>query len=149
MNALHQDGFCWKKLWEIIGITVVIVFLSGCATCREGAVRDAEKYFAMGRDVRISAYCVGAAGRIVGMGLWSSHTQAQVRGDGTEWLWVGEFGGLHKTPTYSTRPMIIKTGTYNYLWWSLEDYKSMLLRRDEILRQTPQNPCDLFYKKEE
>ena len=148
MNALHQDGFCWKKLREIIGIIVVIMFLSGCATCREKAVQNAENYKAAGRDVRISAYCVGMAGRIIGMGLWSSHTQAQVW-DGAEWLWVGEFGGLHKTPTYSTRPMIIKTGTYNYLWWPLEDYKSMLLRRDEILRETPQNPCDLFYKKEE
>ncbi|MFH1664967.1 MAG: hypothetical protein ABIA77_02350 [Candidatus Omnitrophota bacterium] len=139
-----------RHKWEIIGIIVVIMFLlSGCATCREKAVKDAEKYRAIGRDVRISAYCMGVVGRIIGMGLWSSHVQAQVW-DGVEWLWVGEFGGLHKTPTYSTRPMIVsETETYDYIWWSLDDYKSMLLRRDEILRETPQNPCDLFYKKEE
>ena len=121
----------------------MILLLTGCATCREKAVLDAEKYRAKGDDVRVAAYCVGAVGCIVGMGLWSSHTQAQVW-DGETWLWVGEFGGLHKTPTYSTRPMIIKTETYEYLWWPLEDYKSMLLKRDEILRET-QNPCDLFY----
>ena len=122
----------------------MILLLTGCATCREIAVKDARHYQAKGYDVRISAYCVGAAGRIVGMGLWSSHTQAQVW-DGTEWLWVGEFGGLYKTPTYSTRPIVISdTETYPYIWWSLDDYKSMLLRRDEILGEA-QNPCDLFY----
>jgi len=145
--------------WKIIGIIVVIVFLlSSCATmpasqgdgltaswtCRGKAVRDAENYRAIGKDVRISAYCVGAVGRIIGMGLWSSHVQAQVW-DGETWLWVGEFGGLHKTPTYDTRPMVIsETETYGYIWWSLEDYKSMLLRQDEILREAPKSPCDWF-----
>ena len=129
----------------IMGIVVVIVLLLyGCATCREKAVQNAENYRAIGKDVRISAYCIGVVGRIIGMGLWSSHVQAQVW-DGADWLWVGEFGGLHKTPTYSTRPMIVsETETYDYIWWSLEDYKSMLLRRDEILGETPQSPCDLF-----
>jgi len=148
-----------RHKWAIIGIAVVIVFLlSGCATmpatrdngltasgtCREKAVQDAEEYRAMGREVRIAAYCVGVVGRIIGMGLWSSHVQAQVW-DGKTWLWVGEFGGLHKTPTYDTRPMVIsETETYSYIWWSLEDYKSMLLKRDEILRETPKSPCDWF-----
>ena len=134
-----------KHNWAIIGIIVVVAFLlSGCATCRDVAMTNARHYQDKGYDVRISAYCVGAIGRIVGMGLWSSHVQAQVW-DGAEWLWVGEFGGLHKTPTYSTRPMIVsETETYDYIWWSLEDYKSILLRQDEILRETPKSPCDLF-----
>ena len=128
----------------IMGIVVgIVLLLYGCATCREKAVQNAENYRAIGKDVRISAYCIGVVGRIIGMGLWSSHVQAQVW-DGADWLWVGEFGGLHKTPTYSTRPMIVsETETYDYIWWSLDVYKSMLLRRDEILGET-KNPCDLF-----
>ena len=146
-----------RNLKHILLWIAMILLLSGCATmpasrqdgltaswtCREKAVLDAEQYAAMGREVRIAAYCVGVVGRIVGMGLWSSHVQAQVW-DGTEWLWVGEFGGLHKTPTYSTRPMVISdTKTYPYIWWSLEDYKKMLLNRDEILKQS-KSPCDWF-----
>jgi hypothetical protein len=73
-------------------VVALLLLLSGCSLCRDKAVQDAENYQALGRETRIAAYCVGADGYALGLGLWSSHVQAQVL-EGSTWMWAAEFGG--------------------------------------------------------
>ncbi len=124
-------------------ISIVIVFLLiGCATCRDIAVNNARDYQDQGKTVRIAAYCVGLDGRIVGMGIWSSHVQAQVQ-EGNEWYWIDGAGQISQNAEFSRHPMLVDRETYDYIWWTLADYEAMLLRRAELSR-IAKNPCDIF-----
>ena len=149
-NLLPSNKLRWQKRMirgAFVCLTIALIalyfLLTGCATCRALAVNNARLYQAQGYDVRISVYCVGIDGRIMGMGIWSSHVQAQVKiGDG--WLWIDNAGQVSDTTEFSLRPMAISaTETHTYIWWSLSDYEDLLLRRSEIM-QSGKNPCDLF-----
>ena len=131
---------------NLLLLAVLILSLCSCATCRETAVKDAEYYMAEGKESRVAMYCVGTWGQIVGMGIWSSHVQAQVKVD-DRWYWVNGIGDLQSAPAYSMRPFIVDNGTEwltstDYLWWPVETYKGMLNRKDEIEASGAKSPCD-------
>ena len=97
-------------------LILLVLLISGCSLCRYKAVNDAEVYQAQGYQVQITTYKQGWDGLIWGMGIWTHHAQARVFEDG--WQWVGEFGGLQKTPTFSIAGDVVN--------WKLEVYKAAL-----------------------
>lgn len=121
-------------------IILLGISLTACTLCSTKSIKDAERYQSEGYPVRIAAYCTGLDGYLVGLGMWSSHAQAQVLKDG-EWLWVSEFGHLTGYSTYTKRTMPIVEA--EYVWWSLDDFRDLTNRRVELKRQY-KNPCDLF-----
>jgi hypothetical protein len=132
---------------NLLLLAVLILSLCSCATCRETAIQDAEYYIEQGKEARIAMYCVGTDGQIMGWGRWTSHIQAQVR-DGNNWYWVNGIDNLGSEPTYSMRPFILDDGTewltqQDYVWWTVDMYKDMLSRSDEIKESGAKNPCDL------
>lgn len=77
----------------------VLFLLTSCSTCRVTSIEDAKYYQARGYPVRIAVYKVGTDGKIMGMGMWTHHAQAQVK-VGDEWLWA-DGDTLSKRPTYT------------------------------------------------
>ena len=104
-----------RRAWVFLFFALLAA--SSCSTCREKSVVDAERYAAQGYETRVACYYLNLDGLLWGAFLWKSHCQAQARA-GSDWQWVGECGGLKKSPTF--RP---KGEVYS---WSVRDYRDLL-----------------------
>ncbi len=101
----------------------VLLFLAlfvvpSCSVCRVKAIVYAERYAAQGHETKVACYALNLDGLLWGAFVWKSHCQAMVRtGDG--WLWVGEWGGLHREPTFMP-----KGETFS---WTVQEYRNLLI----------------------
>ncbi len=98
-------------------LSVVLLAAPGCSICRSKAIVDAEQYAARGYETRIACYYLNLDGLLWGAFVWKSHCQAQVLTD-DDWRWVGEYGGLRKTPTFSARGAVYS--------WTVKEYRGLL-----------------------
>ena len=117
-----------KAAWCI----VIVLCLAACGTCRVRAIEDAENWAARGEQSRIACYYVGLEGRLAGAFIWNADCQAQVLRDG-RWLWVGKFGGLKESPTYSMRQ--VEPGK-DYYTWTVDAYKGLLSSHGKATHRT-------------
>lgn len=97
----------------------VLFLLTSCSTCRVTSIEDAKYYQSQGYPVRIAVYRVGTDGKVMGMGMWTHHAQAQVL-VGSEWKWVNS--GLQDEPQYSI------DGDIHY--WQPSIYESYLKQKN-------------------
>lgn len=79
------------------------------------SVVNAERYESQGYETRIAVYKVGFAGKVLGLGLWDYHAQAQAKIDG-KWMWVDR--GVSDSPEYSIDGEIY--------YWRTSDYRAVL-----------------------
>ena len=106
-----------KPNWISVLLFLVLVVAPSCSTCREKAIIDAEQYAAEGYQTRVACYMLCLDGLLWGAFVWKSHCQARVRA-GDSWLWVGEWGGLHKDPTFRPKGEIFS--------WTVQGYRDLL-----------------------
>jgi hypothetical protein len=105
---------------RIFIVAFIVSLLACCTLCRDGAVRDAERYAKRGYEARIATYDLKMDGSLYGAFLWNHHAQAQVYHSG-KWLWVCELKGLCEEPTFRVNRMVVL--------WDVEDYKNALTLR--------------------
>lgn len=106
--------------WKVLLILSVSLALLSCQTCRVTSVEDAKYYRSLGYEVRIAVYRVGVDGKIMGLGIWEFHAQAQAKVDG-EWMWI-DGGTLSKRPLYTID---------NDIWyWQPEIYEAFLKQQN-------------------
>jgi hypothetical protein len=105
-----------SRNWKLLLIICVSLALASCQTCRVTSVEDAKHYRSQGYEVRIAVYRVGLDGKLMGLGIWEYHAQAQAKVNG-EWLWI-DGNILSEKPTYTID---------NDIWyWQPEIYEAVL-----------------------
>ena len=96
---------------------IVLMSVVACATCREQALSNSDKYQALGYATRIVVYDLGIDGLLYGAFVWRYHAQCQVL-KGEQWLYVCEFGGLCTEPRFRIRRVQYE--------WTPEAYRKLL-----------------------
>jgi hypothetical protein len=109
---------------NLLLLAVLILSLCSCATCRQDALQDAKEWQEKGHEVRISVYCLSSKSKIFTTG--SGHAQAQIKW-GEEWKWIGKSGDVEDEPTYGFSPMVINGKSYNYLYYSIEEFDKLYM----------------------
>ena len=103
----------WKALLILCALSL---FLLSCQTCRKTSIDDARYWESKGYQTRVAVYRVGWDGKIMGLGIWEFHAQAQVFING-EWKWADG-------DSVSERPMYTID---NDIWyWQVNIYQAVL-----------------------
>ena len=101
----------------ILSSLSLLLILCGCDTCRKISVEDALYWESKGFKSRIVVYETGIDGKILGLGIWKYHAQAQVYKD-EKWMWA-EGENLYNEPTYTLGGEIY--------YWQTSIYKAVLI----------------------